>query len=296
MASGAVLVMLLWAICFPLITVGLEASPPMTLAALRAALSGMVLLVVARLTRRPFVAGKGTWKGIAFVGLTGTAIGFTGMFYGGGSVSPGLATVVANTQPLIAAGLASRFLGERLRVTQRWGLVTGFTGILLIGGPAMSVEPGQRLGMIYIVLGAVGVAVSNVGLKRLTGRIDVVWAMGWQLAIGSLPLAAVAVTLEDPLSVDWTLGFALSLTGLSLVGTAVAFVLWFGLLGHAPLSELNVFTFLTPVFGLLLGALFFGEHLHGMAAAGVVLSLAGICFVSWVPKRVLTKGSVTPSP
>jgi drug/metabolite transporter (DMT)-like permease len=236
-----VVVMLLWAICFPLITVGLEASPPMMFAASRAAVSGILLLVVAQLMRRPRVVWKESWRGIVL-------------------------------------------LGERLRVAQRWGLASGFAGIVLIGGSALSVGDGQRLGMICILLGAVGVAVSNVALKRLAGRVDIVWAMGWQLAIGSLPLAVLAVAMEDPLSIKWTVGFALSLAGLSVLGTAAAFVLWFALLSHAPLNELNVFTFLTPVFGLVLGALFFGEHMHGVAVPGVVLSLGGIYLVNRVPR------------
>jgi drug/metabolite transporter (DMT)-like permease len=109
-AATAVLVMFLWALCFPLISVGLAASPPMAFAALRAALSGAVLLAVAQCLGRPAIEGTSNWAGVALVGLTATGVGFFGMFYGGGRVSPGLATVIANTQPLIAGALAWGFL------------------------------------------------------------------------------------------------------------------------------------------------------------------------------------------
>ena len=106
-AAGTVLVMFLWAVCFPLIQTGLEASPPMWFAGLRALLAGVVLIVFAGLTGRPQIRGTMVWSAVALAGLTATGLGFFGMFYGGGLVSPGLATVVANTQPLLAAPLAA---------------------------------------------------------------------------------------------------------------------------------------------------------------------------------------------
>ena len=72
---------------------------------------------------------------------------------------------------------------------------------------------------------------------------------------------------------------------LSLLGTAAVFVLWFHLLGRARLTQLNVFTFLTPMFGLLIGRLFFGERITPIAVGGISLSLVGIYLVSRAPLR-----------
>lgn len=284
-AAGAVLVMFLWAACFPLIVVGLESSPPMALAALRAASSGLLLLIVARLLGRPRVRGRPAWQGVILVGLTATSVGFFGMFFGGGRVSPGLATVIANTQPLIAAGLAWIALGERLSSVQRVALAAAFIGIVLLGAPGASTSADQAVGVLYVLLGAAGVAISNVVLKRLAGRVDIVWAMGWQLAIGSLPLVVLAVALEDASEIQWGVELALSVAALSVLGTALPFVLWFGLLRHATLTQLNVFSFLTPVFGLLAGEIFFEERIGGVQIGGIVLSLAGIYLVSRSPRR-----------
>lgn len=279
-AGGATLVMFLWALCFPLINVGLSGSPPMAFAALRAALSGGVLLLAAQALRRPPVAGGSIWGGLVLVGLTATSLGFFGMFYGGGRVSPGLATVIANTQPLIAAVLAWGFLDEHLRAVQRWGLAAGFAGIVLIGAPSLSGSDSQLLGIVYILIAAVGIAVSNVVLKRLAGRVDILRAMGWQLLIGAVPLALLATAVEDISRIHWSWPFVVNLVVLSAIGTSAAFVLWFALLQRARLSQLNVFTFLTPIFGLVMGAAFFAERIHGIELAGIGLSLLGIYGVS----------------
>jgi drug/metabolite transporter (DMT)-like permease len=55
---------------------------------------------------------------------------------------------------------------------------------------------------------------------------------------------------------------------------------WFALLRRASLSQLNVFTFLTPIFGLIIGVLWFAEKLSGLTLAGITLSLVGIYLVS----------------
>lgn len=275
-ALGATLVMLLWALCFPLISVGLADSPPMAFAALRAAFSGIVLIGAAEWLNRPAISDQNLWGGVVLVGLSATSLGFFGMFYGGGLIAPGLATVLANTQPLIAALLAWAYLSEHLSVVQRWGLVTGFGGIVLIGVSGLAGTDSQLLGIVFILLAAIGIAVSNVALKRLAGRVDILRAMGWQLLIGALPLALLAVAIEDVRAIDWSSRFVINLIVLSVFGTAVAFVLWFTLLQYASLSRLNVFTFLTPIFGLLMGVAFFAERLHAPELAGIGLCLLGI--------------------
>lgn len=295
LAAGAVIVMFLWAVCFPSIKVGLVDSPPMVFAALRAVLSGTVLLMVAQWLRRPAVEGRSIWGGIVLVGLTATGLGFFGMFYGGGRISPGLATVIANTQPLIAGVLAWGVLGEHLAVVQRWGLAAGFGGIVLIGAPSISGSEPELLGMIFILVGAVGIAVSNVILKRLAGKVDILRAMGWQLLIGAVPLALLALAKENVIAIDWSWLFVLNLIALSVLGTSAAFVLWFSLLRRASLSQLNVFTFLTPIFGLLMGVLFFNEQLHAMELGGIALSLLGIYGVSRSVKPAMVPASIADS-
>ena len=293
-AAGTVLVMFLWAACFPLIVVGLESSPPITLAALRAVVAGAVLLAAARLLDRPRVSGATAWRRVVLVGVTATSIGFFGMFYGGERVSPGIATVLANTQPLVAAGLAWIMLGERLSPLQRVALVAAFVGIVLVAAPGASASADQAAGVLYILLAAAGVAISNVVLKRLVGHADILWAMGWQLLIGSLPLIVLALVVEDTSSIRWGVELTLTIAALSVLGTAVPFVLWFGLLRHAALTRLNVFSFLTPVFGLLVGALLFEERTSVVQIAGIVVSLAGVYFVSRSPRRQRAEGRDEP--
>lgn len=276
-----VLVMFLWAICYPLITVGISLSPHLFFAALRALLAAGVLLGVAFLLGRRLPRGIRAWMSILVVGIGATSLGFLGMFHAAEFVSPGIATVVASTQPLLAAVLAALVLGERLSARARAGLVVGFLGILLIVAPQVlsGGSSSYALGIAFVILAALGVTVSNVVIKRIAGSIDGLMVMGLQTLLGSIPLVMIAFLTEDPGQIEWTLNFVISLVGLGVFGTAAVYWLWIDVLVRVPLSEANAFSFLVPILGLSMGVLFFGETLGLTQIAGILLALIGVAVV-----------------
>tara|TARA_R110002096_G_scaffold205630_3_gene391590 strand:- start:242 stop:1186 length:945 start_codon:yes stop_codon:yes gene_type:complete len=280
--SKIVLVMFLWAICFPLIVAGFAYAPHLTFAALRAFIAGAALVAVGLLLGRRWPRGLRVWITLVFVGLGATSLAFLGMFNASEFVSPGIATVIANTQPLLAAVLASLFLGERLDLRGKFGLVLGFSGIVVIVLPQLSTVNGDSYlaGVGYILLAAFGISVSNVLIRRVAPQVDALMAMGSQLLIGGVPLAVGALVLEDPRTVVWNYEFVLILASLALFGSSLAYWLWSDILKKTELNRANVFSFLVPVFGLSLGALFFNERIGGFEVTGIVLSLVGIALAS----------------
>ena len=277
-----VLAMFLWAACFPLITAGLQYSPHLTFATMRAVLAGATLVGLAMIFRRPFPRGWRTWLTLGIVGIGATSLGFLGMFHAAEFVSPGLATVIANAQPLLAAILGVVWLGERLPKVGWVGLSIGFMGILVIALPQLldGGQEGSAIGFAYIVLAAVGVTISNVAIKSIAGKVDGLFAMGLQLLIGSAPLAFAALALEDQNAIQWNAVFTASLLGLALFGSALVYWLWFSVLEAVELNRAIVFSFLVPIFGLSIGALFFGERLSGIQFSGIALVILGIVFVN----------------
>ncbi|MFV2034189.1 MAG: DMT family transporter, partial [Halocynthiibacter sp.] len=192
--------MLLWALCFPLITAGIVYAPHLSFAALRAVLAGLILTGLALALGRPLPSGLRIWITLAAVGFGATSLGFLGMFHAAEFISPGIATVIANTQPLLAAGLAAAVLGEGLTFAGKVGLLPGFIGILVIASPNLldGAQTNYLIGFGYIVLAALGITVSNVLIKKIAGTVDPIMAMGMQFLIGSVPLGIAAGIMEDP--------------------------------------------------------------------------------------------------
>ena len=274
-------VMVLWATCFPLITIGLDLAPHLAFAALRAALAGVCLTALGAFCHRPIPVGARSWFLIVVVGLGATTMGFLGMFHAAEFVSPGLATVIANVQPILAAVLAYVFLGERLKATGRIGLAVGLAGIAVVAWPGIAGDNarGYSQGIAYVLLAATGVSIGNVAIKRLTGQVDPIMAMGFQSLVGAAPLALLSILREDVSLLTWSPEFLLVLLALAVFESALASWLWFESLERVTLSQANAFTFLVPIFGLVVGAAFFGERFEAIQATGILLVLTGIFLV-----------------
>ena len=276
-------VMALWAACFPLITTGLALAPHLTFAAMRALVAGTALVGTALALGRPMPTGRTTWLLLIVAGVGATTLGFLGMFHAAEYIAPGMATVIANTQPLLAAALAYLVLNERLGLGGTTGLLLGFAGIAVIAAPGFSAQQNNDdylLGVAYVLLAAAGITVSNVAFKRLAGTVDAIMAAGTQLLIGMVPLSLIAALTETPSDVDWSPKFVLILLGLALPGTAVVYWLWLSVLETVTLNRANAFTFLVPIFGLSIGIAFYGEALTVSVAVGASLAFLGILLVN----------------
>jgi|TARA_R110001592_G_scaffold177818_1_gene418276 drug/metabolite transporter (DMT)-like permease len=292
-----VVVALLWAICFPFIVIGLPDAPPLLFAALRAFLAGglLVFVCIVQQHRGPYLFNIRNLLYLGLIGLSYTAMGFGGMFLGAGHLSPGLATVLASIQPLIAAAIAAGWLGETLKAKGIAGLVIGFLGVALLSWPGFGGNnDGYLWGITWVLMAALGTAIGNILLKKKAGGA-IAMPMAIQLLIGGGILLLVSALAGERWDVDWTVQFTGSLLILSALATAAMIFLWFGLLARAPLNQLNVFSFLTPVFGLLIGYLFFEERLQLVQALGILVVLCGIALMQ-ARNAVLEPGNeVTPS-
>ncbi len=271
-AVVSIIVMLLWALCFPLIVLSLPFSPPMLTAFFRAVIAGCCLLAIAFILQRPFPKSVKHWLLIVAIGFTATSIGFWGMFYAATLVSPGLATMLTNTQPLIASFLGWYFLKEHLNKLTIFSILLGFLGIAIISASSLEFQQGDLAqGVIYILIAASGIALSNILLKKIASKVDIFYAMGFQLIIGAIPLSLLSISQNEFQLLQFNTEYALVLFALSIIGTAVPFILWFWLMDKAPLYKLNVFSFLTPVFGLAMGIFYFNETLSPLQWFGVLI-------------------------
>ncbi|WP_444679433.1 DMT family transporter [Halomonas sp. E19] len=201
------------------------------------------------------------------------------MFLGAGKLTSGIATVLANVQPLIAAVLAYWYLKEVLSRRMLAGLLIGFVGVVVIALPGLDPSVGRLEGALYVLAGALGTAVGNVLLKRRSRGGDLWLPMGLQLMIGAAFLAAGSMAMGEEWAIRWSWTFASTLFALSVPATALMVVLWYALLARAPLTRLNPVTFLTPAFGLLIGILMLGERFSAIELTGVAITLLGLALI-----------------
>ena len=260
------------AACFVAIRLGLRDAPLLWFAALRAMIAGVVLVMVAGVQRRPMPSGVRAWGLITVLGLVNVTVAFAAMFAGVSELATGTAAVLANAQPLLILLPAWWLYGEAVSLRTAGALLAGFTGLVLVA------VPGGGGGAALSVLSAVAITGGTLLARRL-GGLDVIMAIGWHFIIGGAALVIFAAAVEGPPVIAWTPRFVAVLAFLAIVGTAVTTVLWFIEARRSRLDVLTAWTFLTPVLGIVLAAVVFGEQPTGWTAVGLVTVLVAMWLV-----------------
>jgi len=280
-AFAAILYVFVWASAFVPSRVLARGAPPLTILWIRFLIAGGILLVAARFAGVPFPRDRATWLRLLALGIGGNAL-YLGLSYIAlQHLSAGMGSIIASTNPLLLALVAPALLGEPLTRRKLIGLLLGFSGVVL----AMWVRAGTQTARISDVLlsstGVLAFIASNVVYKRMRTRPHVVVLNGAQLFLAGAVLIPAALLREGPPHIVWTAPLLWSFVYLVLVLSVGASMLWFWILHHGEASRVSAYFFLTPVFGLLLGALLLGERLVPLDGLALVVIATGL----WLATR-----------
>lgn len=188
------------------------------------------------------------------------------------------------TAPVFAAlGLHLRLPAERLSLLQWTGVATAFAGVALafLGPAAAGAAGASSLSGDAMALGAGACWGATTVIIRLSSlsRTAPTMTLLWQL-LGAFVLLLPASWLLGETTIHPTAQAWLALAFQALVVSFASFLAWFWLLRHYLASRLGIFSFMTPVFGVALGALLLHEPLSPRFVAGAALMFAGILVVS----------------
>ena len=275
-----------WGWAFPLIKVGFNAfgittdmtGSKMLFAGIRFAAAGLIILSVARSSRRPFTTSKASdwWYILAFALMNTTLHYF--FFYVGMSHSEGSRAAILNSLGtfLVVLLACACFKSDKLTPQKIVGCMVGFCGILAlnIGGA----ESGQFtwLGDGMIILNALCGALSNLMTRGLSRRINVFVGTGYSLTIGGLLLIIPGLLWGGTLPHINALGIVCLLLLIAI--SAIGFALYNKLLSCNPVGRVAIFNSLIPIVGAVTSCLCLGETFHqkyvlagGLAALGIYL-------------------------
>ena len=132
--------------------------------------------------------------------------------------------------------------------------------------------------------GALVWAIGTIAFKRNQDRVDQLWAVAIPFVGGGIVLTLVGAAFEG-IDIAWTGRFVAALIYSSLVGTALAWGLWFGLVASGEASRASAYIFVVPVVAVLLGVLLLDETFRAVQAVGSVLVVVGIYLVNRRPLR-----------
>lgn len=278
-----------------------DAASPILQVALRSGLAAVLVLALMRMRREPVIAAALPWRAGLGAGLL-FALEYLLLGAGLQLTSAAHGAVFLYTGPLFAAvGLHFRLRSERLAPLQWLGIGLAFAGIVVtfLRGAAApgAVDPGAAppgagtslAGDALCLLAGAAWGATTVLVR--TSRLA--QAPATQTTVFQLLVAFVVLTIAAALLGQWhfqpTPLVLANLAFQTLVVSVASLLLWFALLRRYLASRLGAFSFLTPLFGVGLGAWLLGERISPTFLAGAVLVVAGIVLVSchgWLAARL----------
>ena len=273
------LFVLAWASGFTAAKIALTTCPPAIFGGIRFLLTGAALLAYAGWRgelRRPV-----PWLKLSVLGVLNQA-GYQGLAWQGmGTVSAGLATIIASLNPILIAAIAAPLLGERLHWRKVLGLLLGFAGAVFVVRHRVVVGHEDAQGVLLVIGALLSLVVGTVAFKWAAPDATLPVAVGVQtLAAGAL-LLALGGMFEDPALATIGPRFWLVMAWCVFVMSIGALLLWFWLLRNGSASSASALHFLIPPIGLAISWLVLGEAVSPMDLLGIVPVALGI----WLATR-----------
>jgi drug/metabolite transporter (DMT)-like permease len=180
--------------------------------------------------------------------------------------------------PFVVAAGAHVFLKERLNVIKSLGLILAFLGIYFVfRGKPSTYNNMMLFGDLLTILGAILWGATTLYIKKfLAEKVHPINTFLYQLVF-SIPIIFICALLLEDKWIKHIDGYILSsLFYQSVVIAFASYFVWFKLIHKYPVAKLSAFTFLTPIFGVLFGVLFYKEQLTSWLVMGLVLVCVGI--------------------
>lgn len=278
---------LTWGIQQVVIKITAEFVPPLLQAGIRSAGATIAVLGWMVWRRIPLLNRDGSlvpglWAGLLF------GAEFALIFYGLTLTTASRGAILIYTAPFwVALGSHVFVPGERIRMVQMAGLVLAFLGVLLtFAGRLQAPQPQELLGDALMVGAAILWAATTVLIKASRLRLVSPYkTLLYQLAVSALVLLLGAALAGEPFHVPVT-PFVIGALGFQILAVAsVSYLAWFWLMTRYPVSRLSAFSFLTPIFGVLCGALWLDEPLSLSLLLALILVAAGIYLVN-APRKL----------
>ncbi|SLN53113.1 putative DMT superfamily transporter inner membrane protein [Roseovarius litorisediminis] len=262
-----------WGGSFFFAEVALAEVPPLTIALHRVFWAVPCLAMLIRLRGIPLARAPRVWGAYLVMGALNNAIPFSLIFWGQTQIESGLASILNGMTAIFGAVVAGLLLAdERLTAGKIMGAVFGLAGVAVIIGPkAMYGLDPRNLAQLAVLAGAFSYALASVwGKTMLAGQAPQMNALG-MLTGSSVLMIPVVIWIDGVPEVGLSLPVWGALGALSVLSTALAYLLYFAILVRAGAANLMLVTLLIPPFAIALGAGVLDERLPPGALGGFAL-------------------------
>jgi drug/metabolite transporter (DMT)-like permease len=278
----------IWGSTWLFIKLGLADLPPFTFAAIRFIIAVAIVFSIIRIRGLTLPRARADWILLAVTGILSFGFNYGLVFWGEQYITSGLAALLQATTPAFGLVFAHYNLpGERLSWTKIGGVVLGVFGVAVVFSNQLAIAGRQALaGCIALMFSSVVVAYSNVLVKKHGKNLNPAIMTAGQMLFGLLLLLVASITLEgNPLRYHWTPMAVIALLYLAIVGSVIAFLLYYWLILNMDVTKSMLIALVTPVVAVILGMIVLNEEFGWRTLAGGAMIMLGIASIVVRKKR-----------
>ena len=281
-AIAALLCCALWGSATPFIKTGYELMLPerntastMLFAGIRFTLAGIITVLIYSIARRKFLfPKKENWGKVVTVGCFQTIIQYVFFYIGLANTSGVKGTIISGSNAFFAMLVASLiFRQEKLTIKKVTACIIGFIGIIIVNLNGLDFNM-NFLGDGFVLFSAIAYAFSSVLIKIYSKYEDPVVISGYQFIFGGVVMVLIGFAMGGVVAIN-TVTALLVLIYLACL-SAVAYALWGVLLKHNPVSKVSIYSFMIPVFGVLLSNIMLTEQ-SNVSPVNLLITLVLVC-------------------
>ena len=264
---------IIWGSSYLVTTEWLPPGQPFMAAMIRTLPVGIILLV-----RYRFILPRDRWGRLILLAVLNIFVLQATLFIAAYRLPGGFAAIVGSAQPLVVLLLA--WLMDRQR-PQAMAMAGGLIAVAAMG--ALFASPGQMLdplGLLAAAIGTVSMAIGTFLARRWSQQLPLMAFTGWQLLIGGVLLAPFAILVDPPiahLNATHVAGFAY----LSIVGSLLAYPLWFRGIARLSPVAVSALTLLSPLTALILGWTVLDQTLSPSQLGAMSIVFAAVMVLQW---------------
>ncbi len=269
----------IWGSTWLAIKLGLRDLPPLSFAGIRFAAAAVILFGIVRVKRARLARTADEWRLLAYTGGLTITLNYALVFWGEQYITSGLAAVLSAMVPLFGLPIAHRYLSnERLTAPKVIGVLLGLCGVAIVCSGQLGVGgPLAFWASVGIILAAAMTAHAGVLIKARGTQLEPSVIAGVQMAGGCIPLLIGGAILEgNPLAFHWTPLAWAALAYLTVLGSVVAFLLYYWLIRHTSVSWVMMIPLVTPLVAVVIGMVFADEAVGWHTAWGGAAIISGV--------------------
>ena len=272
----------IWGSTWLFIKLGLADLPPITFAGIRFVISCAILFPLVWVRHLALPKTRNEWFLLGGTGVMSFSLNYGLVFWAEQYITSGLAALLQAMLPAFGLILAHIYVpAERMTWVKIAGVVLGVCGVGVVFSNQLAISGRLALaGCVAMVLSAFFAAYSNVLVKTHGKNLNPAVMAAFQMLFGLGPLLLYGLAFEgNPLHFRWTALAVLCLLYLAVVGSVVAFLMYYWLIQNMDVTKTMMISLVTPVVAVVLGMLVLDEQLSWRTLVGGAMIMSGIGFI-----------------